>query len=238
MEDIISIKNSNLSPSMNNSILEEIKLKSLDDALNFIYLENQEYNMMWNIQKKIHELVQKNKMNSIVLFLEHSHVYTFGKNSNKDFLLSSYPADTDVVESDRGGQITYHGPGQLIGYPIINLNNFKKSVSWYMRSLEKVIILSLKQIGIESERKHDLTGVWVENNKICAMGVRLSKWTTMHGFALNNNPNMKYFDFMIPCGIFDYGVTSIYELTNKKFNNEYLVKIISDNFIKVFLRSN
>ena len=241
MEELLinnKTSNTHMSNKFNNLIIEDIENRAINDTLNFIYLGKQEYNAMWEIQKNIHSLVRDNKIPSVILFLEHEHVYTFGKNSNKDFLLNSYPQETKVIESDRGGQITYHGPGQLIGYPIINLNNFKKSVSWYMRSLEEVIILTLNEYNINSERKNDLTGVWVDNNKVCAMGVRLSKWTSMHGFALNINPDMKYFDFMIPCGIFDYGVTSMYELISKEVNTKLIIEKLSINFLNVFKSSN
>ena len=215
------------------------QLKELShDTLNFIYLGNKEYKDAWDIQKSLHEKVRNEELPSLVLYLEHNHVYTFGKNANKDFLLNSYPSDADVVDTDRGGQITYHGPGQLIGYPIINLQYYKKSVSWYMRSLEDVIILALEDFGIKANRKEGLTGVWVENNKICAMGVRLSKWTTMHGFALNNNPDMKYYDSMIPCGIFDYGVTSILNILGDKVSNKKLISVLSSKFLEIFQRSN
>jgi len=117
-----------------------------------------------------------------------------------------------VVQIDRGGEVTYHGPGQLVCYPIIDLHDYKMSVSWYMRMLENVVIDCLQSYGIESGRKEGLTGVWVGDDKICAMGVRLSRWVTMHGFAFNLNPDMTYFDGMIPCGIFEYGVTSLQEL--------------------------
>ena len=117
-----------------------------------------------------------------------------------------------MVQIDRGGEVTYHGPGQLVCYPISDLHDYRMSVSWYMRLLENVIIDCLKSYGIESGQKEGLTGVWVDEDKICAMGVRLSKWVTMHGFALNLNPDMTYFDGMIPCGIFEYGVTSLHEL--------------------------
>ena len=106
------------------------QLKELShDTLNFIYLGNKEYKDAWDIQKSLHEKVRNEELPSLVLYLEHNHVYTFGKNANKDFLLNSYPSDADVIDTDRGGQITYHGPGQLIGYPIINLQYYKKSVS-------------------------------------------------------------------------------------------------------------
>ena len=221
-----------------DTILAQITASAKDEVLNFIYLGKQEYNKMWKIQKQIHELVKNDNMPSIVLFLEHDHVYTFGKNSNKDFLLNSYPDNTQIVESDRGGQITYHGPGQLIGYPIINLNHFTKSVSWFMRSLEQIIIMTLHEYNISADRKEGMTGVWVDNEKICAMGVRLSRWTSMHGFALNIKPDMKYFDCMIPCGIFDYGVTSMYDVLSEEIEVKEIIEKISNNFTRVFKRSN
>jgi len=113
---------------------------------------------------------------SLVLFVEHEHVYTFGKNADTNNLLDSKPLNAEVVQIDRGGEVTYHGPGQLVCYPIIDLHDYKMSVSWYMRLLENVVIDCLKSYGIESGRKEGLTGVWVDDDKICAMGVRLSKW--------------------------------------------------------------
>lgn len=204
------------------------------DEIVFIYLGKQDYKPMWKFQKAIHNEVKNNNIPNIVMYLEHSHVYTFGKNSNKDYLLSNYPENIDIVDSDRGGQVTYHGPGQLIGYPIINLNHFKKSISWYMRSIEDVIIETLKSFEITSKRKDGLTGVWVEDEKICAMGVRISRWVTMHGFALNMKPEMKYYDSMIPCGIFDYGVTSMSNILGKDISKYELMDLVSENFINVF----
>lgn len=119
--------------------------QSLDKQLNFFYIGRRSYYPIWKLQQELHHDIKNNELSSVVLFLEHDHVYTFGKNANKDFLLNSYPKEVEVVQSDRGGQITYHGPGQLVGYPIINLNKFKKSVSWYMRSLEEVIIQTLNE---------------------------------------------------------------------------------------------
>jgi len=204
------------------------------DEIVFIYLGKQDYKPMWKFQKAMHNEVKNNNIPNIVMYLEHSHVYTFGKNSNKDYLLSNYPENIDIVDSDRGGQVTYHGPGQLIGYPIINLNHFKKSISWYMRSIEDVIIETLKSFEITSKRKDGLTGVWVEDEKICAMGVRISKWVTMHGFALNVKPEMKYYDSMIPCGIFDYGVTSMSQILGSDISKLDLMDTVSENFINIF----
>ena len=219
--------------------LDSLKILSLfedysNDDIVFIYLGKQDYNPMWKFQKEIHNEVKNNKIPNIVIYLEHSHVYTFGKNSNKDYLLSNYPENVDIVDSDRGGQVTYHGPGQLIGYPILNLNYFNKSISWYMRSLEDVIINTLKSFEIQSKRKDGLTGVWVEDEKICAMGVRISKWVTMHGFALNVKPEMKYYYSMIPCGIFDYGVTSMSQILESDISNFDLMDAVSENFINIF----
>jgi len=204
------------------------------NELNFVYLGRHSYQPMWILQKKIHEAVKNSKSGSVVLFLEHEHVYTFGKNADRDFLLNSYPKNVEVVNTDRGGEITYHGPGQLIGYPIINLNYFTKSVTWYMRSLENIIINTLQDFNIHANSKDKMTGVWVNDEKICAMGVRLSRWVTMHGFALNLKPNMTFYDSMIPCGIQEYGVTSIYDLISKKVDLVDISIKIANNFIKIF----
>ena len=197
-----------------------------------MWLGKREYHSIWNLQRKIHNDVKSERMNDVVLFLEHNHVYTLGKNADENHLLPTHPEEADVIQIDRGGDITYHGPGQLVGYPIINLRHYKKSVSWYMRMLEHTIIDFLKSINILSSQKSDLTGVWVEDEKICAMGVRLSKWVTMHGFALNIKPEMKFFDGMIPCGIFDYGVTSIFDNTQKELRPIDCALKIVDYFIK------
>jgi len=204
--------------------------------INYIYLKEQKYEPVWELQKEIHALVRDDKLPNIVLFLEHNHVYTFGKNANEDFLLNNRPQDADVVKTDRGGQVTYHGPGQLIGYPIINLNSYKKSVTWFMRSLEQVIINSLKEFNINSNRREGYPGVWIDDEKICAMGVRIARWVTMHGFALNVNPNMTYFDGMIPCGILDHGVTSLKELTGRTLDNNLIISILMKNFNLIFKR--
>jgi len=205
------------------------------DKLNFVYLGKQDYHVAWDLQRKINELNKLNKIPDVVLFLEHDNVYTFGKNADKNFLLNTHP-NAKIVQSDRGGQITYHGPGQLVGYPIINLNNYKKSVSWFIKSLQNIIIETLLHFNIHASIKEEMPGVWVQDDKICAMGVRISRWVTMHGFALNVKPDMKYFDGMIPCGIMDYGVTSMYEQLDKEVLYKDLIEIISEKFNRVFVR--
>ena len=213
-----------------DSIVSNLKL----DTINFIYLGTQKYMPIWKLQQDLHALRKENKIPDIVLFLEHENVYTFGKNANTDFLLD-YHLDADIVKTDRGGQVTYHGPGQLVGYPIINLHNYKKSITWFMNSLEQVIINTLKLYTIDSNRKDSLPGVWVEDEKICAMGVRIAQWVTMHGFALNIKPDMKYFDGMIPCGILDCGVTSMFDQLNHAVNPQDVIEVLSKEFLKVFI---
>ena len=159
---IIDLSDNKLS---NTEIFNYIKKIDLNDDINFFYLGNRAYVDAWELQKKIHESVKNNDIPSLVLYLEHNHVYTLGKNANSNFILNNYPKDVKVIQTDRGGQVTYHGPGQLIGYPIINLNNYKKSINWYMRALEKTIILTLEKYDILGSRKNGMTGVWVQDDK-------------------------------------------------------------------------
>ncbi len=152
------------------------------------------------------------------LFVEHPHVYTLGKSGDINNLL----VDEKILEEkgatfykiNRGGDITYHGPGQIVGYPILDLDNFFTDIHKYLRFLEEMVILTLAEYGLKAERSEGETGVWLDvgtpfARKICAMGVRASRWVTMHGFALNVNADLGYFDLMIPCGIKDKAVTSL-----------------------------
>ena len=190
------------------------------------------YSQAWDFQKELHAKRLAGEIDDTLVLLQHPPVYTLGKNAGDENLID--PKDAEVIQSDRGGDITWHGPGQLVGYPIFNLEEHTKSVSWYMRSLEKVIINTLRAFEIESNRVEGLTGVWVGNQKICAMGVRLSRWVTMHGFALNVRPEMSYFQGMIPCGIEGKGVTSMRELLGKDINIETVYPHLTSAFNQVF----
>ena len=152
------------------------------------------------------------------LFVEHPHVFTLGKSGNLDHLLVSEAAlrekEASFYKINRGGDITYHGPGQIVGYPILDLENFFTDIHKYLRLLEETVILTLAEYGITATRSPGETGVWLDvgtpfARKICAMGVRASRWVTMHGFALNVNTDLGYFDLMIPCGIKGKAVTSM-----------------------------
>ena len=209
-----------------NSIWEELRY---ENEIQYFWLGRQPYKQIWDLQKQLHAKRILGEIPDVVLLLEHNHVYTFGKNADTNHLLDSKPQNAEVIQIDRGGEVTYHGPGQLVCYPIIDLHNYQMSITWYMRTLENVIIHCIKEFGIEAKLKDGLPGVWVDDDKICAMGIRLSRWVTMHGFALNLNPDMTYFDGMIPCGIFEHGVTSLNDL-----EVEYKLKNILNNIVNSF----
>ena len=167
------------------------------------------------------------------LFVEHPHVYTLGKSGDLSNLLLSEPQLTEkgatFYKINRGGDITYHGPGQIVGYPILDLDNFFTDIHKYLRLLEEIIILTLAEYGITTERSPGETGVWLDvgtpfARKSCAMGVRASRWVTMHGFALNVNADLGYFDNIIPCGIRGKAVTSL--------NNELKLKYVDEEEVK------
>jgi len=171
--------------------------------------------------------------NNYFLFVEHPHVYTLGKSGDVSNLLLDEKQLTEkgatFYKINRGGDITYHGPGQIVGYPILDLDNFFTDIHKYLRFLEEMIILTLEEYGLKAERSRGETGVWLDvgtpfARKICAMGVRASRWVTMHGFALNVNANLGYFDNIIPCGIRGKAVTSLNVELGKKTIDEAEVK--------------
>ena len=198
--------------------------------MNILDLGRMSYNSAWDIQKEYHKKVVSGKEPDTLIIVEHDPVYTLGKNTNDNHLLQSASEEIQVFRIERGGDITFHGPGQIVVYPILDLNRFVKSVSWYMRTLEKIIIDTLSDFEIKAGLKDGLTGVWVGNEKIGAQGVRISRWVTMHGLALNVNTDLRYFDGIIPCGIFDYGVTSMEKLTGSKQD----INKVKNTIIKYF----
>ena len=208
--------------------------------MNILDLGRMSYNSAWDIQKEYHKKVVSGKEPDTLIIVEHEPVYTLGKNANDNHLLQSASEEIQVFRIERGGDITFHGPGQIVVYPILDLNRFVKSVSWYMRTLEKIIIDTLSDFEIKAGLKDGLTGVWVGDEKIGAQGVRISRWVTMHGLALNVNTDLRYFDGIIPCGIFDYGVTSMEKLMGRKqdFNKvkntiiKYFNNFLSDEEVR------
>jgi lipoyl(octanoyl) transferase len=192
----------------------------------------------WTFQKEIWTLRHANAIQDTLLLTEHEHVYTLGKSTDNNHLLASEEelkiSGTDVFHIDRGGDITYHGPGQIVGYPIIDLNNYFLDIHRYLRSLEEVIIHTLAEFGIQAGRERDMTGVWVNDEKIAAIGVKVSRWVTMHGFALNVNTDLLKFDRIIPCGIFHKGVTSMQRMLGREVAIVAVQKAIVKSFANVF----
>jgi lipoyl(octanoyl) transferase len=174
----------------------------------------------------------------LLLLTEHDHVYTFGKSGDDNHLLASHEEleidGAEVFHIDRGGDVTYHGPGQIVGYPIIDLQKRMPDIHLYLRSLEETIIAALRDFGIAGMREEGLTGVWVDGEKIAAIGIKVSRWITMHGFALNVNTDLARFGRIIPCGIFHKGVTSLEKILKKKIPMDDVEEVLENAFQKVF----
>ena len=207
-------------------------------------LGNKDYKETWDYQEQLFKSIVDTKIknrrenagletSNYFLFVEHPHVYTLGKSGDMSNLLVDEAQlkakNATFYKVNRGGDITYHGPGQIVGYPILDLDNFFTDIHKYLRFLEEMIILTLAEYGLKAERSPGETGVWLDvgtpfARKICAMGVRASRWVTMHGFALNVNANLGYFDLMIPCGIRGKAVTSLNVELGKQTVDENEVK--------------
>ncbi len=181
-----------------------------------------DYQEAWDLQKEIHQLRSENNIDDVLFLLEHPHTYTLGKTAHRENLVGDdnylKKHNISVYDIDRGGDITYHGPGQLVGYPIIDLTEWQRDTHKYLRALEEVIINVCKDFGLDATRVEHLTGVWIEDRKIAAIGIKVSKWITMHGFAFNINTNLELFNGIIPCGITDKAVTSL----NKELDLTYI----------------
>lgn len=190
------------------------------------------------IQKDAVAQVMKNPSEQRLFLVEHPHCYTIGRTGNAANILVDAERlkriGIDIFETDRGGDITYHGPGQLVAYPIVNLENYRKDVKWYLEQLEETIIHTLKTFGIAAEILPGFTGVWTGKKKICAMGVHVERWVTSHGLALNVNTNLDYFSMIIPCGIVDAGVTSMARELRRSVNLEEVKAAFIKSFEEVF----
>lgn len=210
-----------------------------------------DYKECWDYQEEILAQVQADKkakggstdLNRFLL-VEHPHVYTLGKSGDEHNLLVHddflKKIEATYYKINRGGDITYHGPGQLVGYPIIDLENYKIGVREYIEKMEDAIIATVAHYGIESGRKEGATGVWLEadipakSRKICAMGVRVSRYVTMHGFALNVNTDMRYFNYINPCGFISYGVTSLERELGKKLDMNEVKEVVKAKFNEIY----
>jgi lipoyl(octanoyl) transferase len=176
-----------------------------------------------------------------LLLLEHPHVFTLGRGADGGNILAGREQlqahSIEVHETGRGGDVTYHGPGQMVGYPIINLKPDRCDVHRYVRDVEEVLIKTIADFGVTGERIKGLTGVWVGNEKVAAIGVRIARWITSHGFALNVNTDLSYFQMIVPCGITDKGVTSLSRLLGRKIAMQEVARAAAHHFGEVFERN-
>ena len=226
---------------MNKTVkIHDIGLVDYEEALNFqLKLFNEIIDTKISNRKNRTNTKTKNHL----VFVEHNSVYTLGKSGKISNLLLNEndlkKNDIKFFNTNRGGDITYHGPGQIVCYPILDLDNFFTDVHKYLRFLEETIILTLRDYGIKGERSENETGVWLDVNtsnprKICALGVKASRWVTMHGLALNVNNDLSYFNDIVPCGIKDKSVTSISIECKKNIEENFLKEKIIKNFLKLF----
>jgi lipoyl(octanoyl) transferase len=216
-----------------------------------------DYKEAWDFQERVFKSItdlkianrdlpieQQQPTQSQLLFCEHPHVFTLGKSGHEDHLLANDERLKEInatyYKINRGGDITYHGPGQLVGYPIMDLDNFFTDIHKYLRLLEEVIILTIGEYGLKGDRYPGYTGVWldpanpVKARKICAMGVRSSRWVTMHGWALNVNADLNYFNQIVPCGITDKAVTSMEKELGGKVDMEEVKEKLRGHFATQF----
>jgi lipoyl(octanoyl) transferase len=217
----------------------------------FIDIGLKDYQQAWDYQASLFEQILATKTanrdlpadaqqptDNYLVFCEHPHVFTLGKSGHEGNLIIPKEELSDVQATyyrvNRGGDITYHGPGQLVGYPIIDMENFFTDIHRYMRFMEEAVIQTLREYNIEAGRSPGQTGVWLDPEdflrarKICALGVRTSRWVTMHGFAFNVNPDLRYFGYIVPCGIQDKAVTSLEQELGKKVDLEEVKQILKE----------
>ena len=226
----------------------------MNKTVNFEDLGIVDYKEAWDYQEKLFKKIidvkssnlrseQKTSTQNFFIFCEHTHVYTLGKSGDEKNLLVNKKylnnRGAKFYKINRGGDITYHGPGQIVGYPILDLENFFTDIHKYLRNLEEAIILTLKEYSIKGERSAGETGVWIDvgtpkARKICALGVRTSRWVSMHGFAFNVNPDLSYFNDIVPCGIVNKSVTSLEKELDKKQDIEEVKKKITKHIIRLF----
>ena len=208
------------------------------------------FDIQKDYQNQIIETKLSNRRNNLniitpnfLLFVEHDHVYTLGNSGDEKNLIFDKKRLEEMGikyhKTNRGGDITYHGPGQLVCYPIIDLENFYRDIHKYLRDLEDIVINTLDYFNISASGNSKETGVWLdvgtpEERKICAMGIKVSRWVTMHGLALNVNTNLSYFNGIVPCGISEKGVTSISNELNKTMELDLVRKVLTENFLKKF----
>jgi len=205
------------------------------------YLGRTPYAEALALQQSLHDARKRNEVSDTLLLLEHPHVITLGRAANRANILADEQTraaqHVELFETGRGGDVTYHGPGQLVGYPIINLAPDRQDVRRYVRDIQEVLVRTARDFGVEAEpRGGEYVGVWVGDEKLAAIGIRISRWVTMHGFAFNISTDLDYFNLIVPCGITDHGVTSLEKILGKKLALEAVAESVTKHFGDVFER--
>lgn len=210
----------------------------MNRKLTYCDLDFIDYKEAWDLQYYLHQQRVENQISDIILLLEHPNTYTLGKTAHTENLIGGKEFleqnNISVYNIDRGGDITYHGPGQIVGYPIINLSEWYQDSHKYLRTLEEVIIKVCNEYGLSAGRVEGYTGVWIQDRKIAAIGIKISRWVTMHGFALNVNTNLDLFNGIIPCGISDKSVTSLQKELGKEISLTEVKEKIIYHFLNEF----
>jgi lipoyl(octanoyl) transferase len=200
------------------------------------------YAQAWTLQKRVVAARKAGAVDDVLLLCEHPHVITQGRNGKREHLLASehvlQQKGVEFHATDRGGDITYHGPGQILGYPILNLGAIRRDVVWYVRMLEEAMIQATAELGVAAKRVEGKTGIWVgygnAEEKLAAIGVHISRWVTSHGFAYNVSTDLRYFDLIVPCGIADRKATSLEKLLGRSVKQEEIAPRIAKHFGDVF----
>ena len=210
----------------------------MNKKLTYSNLNTIDYKEAWDLQKSIFELRYQQKVDDVFLLLEHPHTYTLGKTADEKNLVGNEEYlnknKISVYDIDRGGDITYHGPGQIVGYPIIDLNNWGKDTHKYLRALEEIIIRTCADYGLAVTRVPKYTGVWIADRKIAAIGIKVTRWITMHGFALNVNTDLSLYNGIIPCGIANKEVTSLQKELNTEIDIQEVKSKILNHIVTIF----
>lgn len=214
-------------------------------------LDNQgivDYSQAWDYQRSLFKArINNPSLNDVLILLEHPPVYTLGTGSSLDFLnFDPQAREFEIHRIERGGEVTYHCPGQLVGYPILNLRYYQQDLHWYLRQLETVIVNTVANYGLSAYRVPNLTGVWVEGKKIAAIGIKVKRWITMHGFAINVCPDLSGFKQIVPCGIADKPVGSLQEFVldltvdrvrvdvAQAFSSVFQIKLVEENVLNQY----
>lgn len=210
----------------------------MDSELIIFDLGKKDYKETWDIQKIIHKKRLEDKIPDTLILVEHNPVITMGKSGKTDNLLIPHKLlkekGIEFYKIERGGDVTFHGPGQIVGYPIFNIKDGLVGIRPFIQKIEEAIILTLSRFGIRGEKREKLIGVWTASGKICSIGIAVERWVSFHGFALNVNTDLKYFDYIIPCGLKKVKMTSMAEILEKNIHIEVVKEVIKNSFAAVF----